>query len=446
MRSRFVLAVLLLSAGIAFLACETDVSEDGDGGPCYAIELGQVTIGDYRDTCITVGPDESDGSISGAVIIDCPGFHFTDVAGEETFDTLIYDLTYPEDTVLCVRFEPEEAVPTACSFVLGPELGRIEIDGTGVLSGYDYMIFHPGTSADLYDVGVREVDWWLTVAVYGDSGTVMYADELPIDGDWEYACEGSLPQCTFRDREPFYMNESYVASVVVGGGGGYNGLAYLFTVCGDPLVFEGMEYIASSFIHMVQEDEAYLWLVGKGNDDVDGYNGVLGTSDETIPFTLYSPTSEISGIDGTGHEDVWAVLNRSDHNLYHFDGESWEPRQEPWMTASLHDIWVHGSGQAFAVGSNGAVYHYTGSMWVDRSIEFGSGTLYAVTGNSPSDVYAVGEHVAIYHYDGEKWGIVPTPPGLDAALYGIDICHEQPVFFVVGEGGTVIGYAVGGYW
>jgi hypothetical protein len=446
MKSVSILVILLVSLGVMFSACETDVSEDRDSGPYYAIELGQVTVGEYGDTCITVGPDETDGSISGTVIIDCPGFHFTDVSGEEAFDTLAYDLTYPEDTVICVRFEPEEAVPAGCSVELGPELGRLELDGIGVLPGYDYMIFHPGTSVDLYDIEAHEVDNWIGASVYGDSGTVMHADMLPIEDEWEHACGGSLPPCTFRDTEPVYVQEPNMWSMVVGGGGGYNGLAFPVSVCEDPIVFEGMEYITSSYVRWAEENVYYMWFVGKGNDISYGHNGMGGTSRIMISFTLDQPTSEISGIDGSDPEDVWAVLNQPRRNLYHFDGESWESGSENWMTASLQDIWVHGSGQAFAVGSNGAVYHYTGSAWVDQSIDFERGTLFAVTGNSPSDVYAVGEDMAIYHYDGEKWGIVPTPPDLDATLYGIDMCGESPCFFVAGERGTVIGYAVGAYW
>ena len=119
---------------------------------------------------------------------------------------------------------------------------------------------------------------------------------------------------------------------------------------------------------------------------------------------------------------------------------------EGWMIESLHGVWVHESGEAFAVGSNGAIYHYTGSVWEDQSIEFETVTFHDVWGFSPDDVYAVGEHAAIYHYDGVSWWAVPTPPDVDATLYavhGTDMGGGDVVLLSAGENGTVIGFSPG---
>jgi hypothetical protein len=447
-----VLFVLLLLAALVF-ACETDVAEQGedDGGTVYAIDLGQVTVGTFEDTCITIGPTETEGSISGTIVIECSGFHFVDTASEQTFDTFSYDLTYPGDTILCVRFEPEEAVPALCTVELGSGLGDLEIGGTGVLADYDYRIFHPGTSVDLYDVTIYEnLEYWLTVIVKGDSGIAMYADEIPAYESWDYVCGGALePPYAIRDIEHIYLDGEYYKGVSVGGGGVSDGIVFRSSMCDPPQELEKVEYFTSSFAFK-STDWISKWVVGKGKDVPGGYNGIFMETPYTVDdsLVLHQPTSEISCIDGSNPSDIWAVLSQPSSNLYHYNGESWELRAESWMTESLYGIWVdEGSGEAFTVGTNGAIYHYTGSMWEDQSLDFEAGTLYAAWGNSPVDVYAIGEGTALYHYNGGSWGVVPTPHGIDATLYGIHGYDAEPyAFFVVGENGTVIGYAVGAYW
>jgi len=183
--------------------------------------------------------------------------------------------------------------------------------------------------------------------------------------------------------------------------------------------------------------------VGRGYNIVDGYNGVYISIGETDSFTLHQPASEITCIDGTTPSNVWAVLSEPSHSLYHFDGETWELRTEGWMTESLQHIWVHEGGEAFAVGSNGAIYHYTGSVWEDQSLDFETGTLYGVFGFTSTDVFAVGEGMAVYHYDGDVWAALPTPPGRTETLFAVhalDMGDLAKLVITVGENGTVLWY------
>ena len=71
MRWRPVVLFVLFVAGTAFFACESDVSKGRDGDEetvCVTshdqIDFGQVAVGEYRDTCLTIGVDAEDGHIA----------------------------------------------------------------------------------------------------------------------------------------------------------------------------------------------------------------------------------------------------------------------------------------------------------------------------------------------------------------------------------------------
>jgi len=440
MKWRPVVLFVLFLVGGAFFACESDVSEQGGGDEETAcatnldqIDFGKVTVGEFKDTCLTIGVALEDGHIADTIVIDCPGFHFVDTLSGQTFDTLIYDLTYPEDTSFCVRFEPVEAVPTICPVNRGSDCGDLGLSGIGALSGYEMVVIEFPSAIDLYDV---EVSLSLGVLVCGDSGTVAVSMDL---ATWQDPCSGPLTTSPLRDIEGIYdMGGALMTVAFAGGGGEEDGL--VFGEC--DLVFDDdkIEYFTSSFVFY---NEQYVWMAGRGHDLPNGYNGLVQAGMELDSFTLYQPTSEISDIDGSSPSKVWAVLTEPSHSLYHFDGSSWELATEGWMTEGLHGVWVHESGEVFAVGTNGAIYHYTGSAWEDQSLDFEAGTLHGVWGFSPVDVYAVGEGMAVYHYNGDFWAPLPTPPWMTEtlfAVYGLDLGDLDKYIFAVGENGTVIGY------
>jgi len=222
-----VLLALFIASGI-YLACESDVSEQGGGDvetACVTsldqIDFGKVIVGEFRDTCTTIGVAQEDGHIADTNVIDCPDFHFVDTLSGQTFDTLIYDLTYPEDTSLCIMFEPQEAVPTICSVERGSDCGDLGLSGIGALPGYEMHMFEFPSGIDLYDV---EAIMDLGVIVCGDSGTVAVTADF---STWEEACSGPLTTSPLRDMEIIYdTGGSLLSALFVGGGGESNGLVF----------------------------------------------------------------------------------------------------------------------------------------------------------------------------------------------------------------------------
>jgi hypothetical protein len=428
-----ILAILLLLCAW-MLSCEEEITEPRDEEcDLFLIDFGQVPYGTFKDTCATLRAlrlKSGDGHFMDTIVIDCSDFHFVDTLSGQTFDTLVYDLTYPGDTTFCIRFEPQEPLPALCTVDRGVLCGELNLTGTGVLTGYYYAVEDAGTKANLYDVNI--VPEFTAAVACGDSGTVLakYGSD-----PWTEPCD-RLTTSPLLDME---IDINVMLTMFVGGGGESNGL--IFIECDPGPEVEGIDYFTAA---LVLEGGRYMWIVGRGIESPDGFNGIhFGLSGEDS-FTLYDEASEISDIDGAVASDVWAVLSQPSYNLYHFDGESWELRTEGWMTESLHGVWVHESGEAFAVGTNGVIYHYTGAVWEDQSIEAERGTLYAVWGFSPEDVYAVGEGTAVYHFDGASWGAVPRQPDIDATLYGIhgvDLAGGGKALYVVGERGTIIGYA-----
>jgi hypothetical protein len=439
MKWRPVVLIVLFSVSWAFFACESDVSDKGGGDETVCvtsldqIDFGKVVVGEFEDTCLTIGVDVEGGHIADTIVIDCPDFHFVDTLSGLTCDTFIYDLTWPADTSFCIRFEPVEAVPTICSVDRGSDCGELGLSGIGALPGYEISVFDYQYDRDLYDVVLL---WEVGALACGDSGLIAISQDL---STWMEVCaDPPLTTSPLRGVEVIYSGGSPMTVLEVGGGGESNGLA--FVECDHLFTFAGMEYITSS---LTFADGQVGWFVGKGHDIADGYNGAyFGAEEDT--FTLYDKTSEITDLGGTEQENVWAVLSEPSHSLYHFDGETWEPRTEGWMTEGLYGVWVHESGEVFAVGTNGTIYHYTGSLWEDQSLDFVTGTLYCVWGFAPFDVYAVGEGTAVYHYNGDIWEVMPAPTGMTKTLFavhGLDLGDSNKLVVAVGEDGTVIGYA-----
>lgn len=163
-------------------------------------------------------------------------------------------------------------------------------------------------------------------------------------------------------------------------------------------------------------------------------------------------TGALSGVWGSGPEDVWIVGGREGQaEIYHFDGQNWSPAESPAGLDLL--VWVYGFGPdvAFTVGTQGSAARWDGSHW--EALETGTTEdLWGVFGFSPDDLWVVGgtpdEDVpVILHYDGQQFDSVPLDPSQNSRnatslfkVWGID-GH----LWAVGQHGLILSYE-GGTW
>jgi hypothetical protein len=271
-----------------------------------------------------------------------------------------------------------------------------------------------------------------TVYAVGDSGIVLFTDAVSIPCAWAYGSLSGIDTLSYRGVWLASGADAWVAGSDIGGT--YGG-SYIFgrrtlgwTVVDD---IPTMEHYNSGW----GSSAADVYFVGLGK--VSDHNGRhfdgATWSNVLVDFGMY----EITGIWGSGPEDVWAVMNRSSQNLWHFNGTIWEDRSQAWMDENLQDVWVDQGGEVFVVGTHGAIYHFDGGTWEDHTVYGGTPTLYGVSGRSPSDVHAVGAGAALYHYDGFTWRAYAAPAGITVDLYDVWVQSDGEAH-AVGQRRTVL--------
>jgi hypothetical protein len=149
---------------------------------------------------------------------------------------------------------------------------------------------------------------------------------------------------------------------------------------------------------------------------------------------------KVTGIFGSGPEDIWAVTDAYMFNAYHYDGVGWALLREEWMDQPLHDVWVAYDGQAWAVGANGAIYHWSGIEWSDQSIAGETRTFYGIWGISTGELYAVGSDNLFYHYSG-SWEEITMTGGPTATFYAVWGKSAPKYIYLVGTNGTTLRYS-----
>ena len=152
----------------------------------------------------------------------------------------------------------------------------------------------------------------------------------------------------------------------------------------------------------------------------------------------------LSGVWGSGPDDVFIVGGKETAEIYHHDGVGFSPMAGVPEVGLL--VWVFGFGPAdvWAVGVGGAVLHYDGQSWT--ALDAGTGAdLWGVWGTSSSDLWIVGGSVSagdpvILHHDGASF----TPHVLDPAENPLEVHALFKVFgvgskvFAVGQRGLII--------
>lgn len=145
-----------------------------------------------------------------------------------------------------------------------------------------------------------------------------------------------------------------------------------------------------------------------GKDDSGGEADPTPAGATWVEAFDTSATGALSGVWGTGPDDVWIVGGTSEQGeIYHYDGTSWSPVPVPAGVGLL--VWAYGFGpdDVYAVGVRGAVVHWDGTAWTQMD----AGTtrdLWGVWGAAPDDLWIVGGEVSgtwpiTLHWDGSAF-------------------------------------------
>ena len=123
--------------------------------------------------------------------------------------------------------------------------------------------------------------------------------------------------------------------------------------------------------------------------------------------------------------DVWAssprdvyVIGHMDgpYDMYHFDGNNWEPVPMSFGAIDLNDIYGFAADDIWAVGGKltrnpnpppdyfyvSLIIHYDGTGWREVALQKEQ-LLTSVWGISSEEMWAGGINGTLYHYDGTAW-------------------------------------------
>lgn len=158
-----------------------------------------------------------------------------------------------------------------------------------------------------------------------------------------------------------------------------------------------------------------------------------------------SGTGSLSGVWGSGPDDVWIVGGDDDAGeAWHFDGATWTESPLPDGTPLL--VWVHGFGpdQAVAVGLDGAAVRWDGAAWT--ALETGTAEdLWGVFGFAADDLWVVGGDAdvgdpLILHWDGAAFTEEPLPEAQNprGATTLFKVWGIEGRLWIVGQKGTLL--------
>jgi len=419
--------------------------EDCGFNPAY-LDFLPVEVGSTDDLDVTLSviawpPDNP--------TIACDDFRFIDPISLQPTATLDFsNPSFPYDlnqatgvynTELTIRFAPLTAGTKDCDINIvksgqdAYDCPTLSLHGIATEPSGQWMWFAYVTTYDLYDVYGDDDE----VYACGDQGTVIRHTHGETQfNSWMEEDFGEMP------LDAIWVSETGV--VWVGGGVVDGGYTYGKTFNNDDGSTNWTEVNLSWWLDMVTA----IW----GSSQCDQYWG--GPAISGMMQTLYNwdcsdLTSEylgmgyekVTGIHGSGPEDVWAVLDMYMYNAYHYDGVGWALLRETWMDQALYDVWVAYDGQAWAVGANGAIYHWSGIAWSDQSISGETRTIYGIWGFSTGDLYAVGADGLFYHYGG-TWEEITMPGGPSSETFYAVWGKSAPKYvYAVGTNGTTIRYS-----
>jgi hypothetical protein len=150
------------------------------------------------------------------------------------------------------------------------------------------------------------------------------------------------------------------------------------------------------------------------HDDGSGWSVMT-----TLPYHL-------SGIHGTGPDDVWAAPSVAGA-VFHYDGTSWNQMTLP-TTQLLTSIWALSPADVFAVGYGGVAVRYDGNEWKELQTPTDQ-NLIDVWARGPNAAFALADDGEVIRFDGSKWKNFATTPG-GAAL---DLWGDSNHLFAAGQ-------------
>lgn len=122
---------------------------------------------------------------------------------------------------------------------------------------------------------------------------------------------------------------------------------------------------------------------------------------------------------------------------------NWQQLHPGYPTHGYNDIYVAGSGSAFAVGDFGLIARWDGAAWSTMASPV-SANLNAIWGRSAYDIFAVGDNGTILHYNGSAWQTMTSPTSNNLhSVWGF-AAASNPVY-AGGRDGDILKYA-GGTW
>ena len=197
---------------------------------------------------------------------------------------------------------------------------------------------------------------------------------------------------------------------------------------------------------------------GNSADDVwaGGDFGTLmhwdGTSWSTSNWHTQADGVAVTGLWGTGRNDVWAM---SWAEIRHWDGATWVLSKAISGTASpLFGIWGSASDDVWVVGALRTTWHWDGSAWSDLT-ERAHPELFGVWGRRRGELWAFASEGKLLRWNGSDWspgGGVPSDCGLPQPNRPCDIQAIHAMWgtsddlWAVGSSGVILHSAGNDEW
>lgn len=436
-------SLTVLLALVTVVSCtvvEQKPEEDNTycGQDATMIDFGSVVIGEFKVMALVISAKEigpENHEVSMTVTCQDEDFSISDHLGTTTTGEQDIFLTEGEQATVYLRFKPLSEGPKSFVLEIGSDCTDVELKGIGA-SETGWAIDRMDAGPDLYDV------WSTAYQAYacGDSATVI--TKIGTDGGW------------------VEMEGTGIADIPLWSVWGIGTEAVWFAggICDYSITYARAFRYYEPFESWTELQEGTMvdcYRSAWGPDDCNVYFGG-GAISGMMPnvsrwdcstlheFIIGMEYDIVSGIFGSGPEDIWAVQANHFDSLYHYNGTRWESTKESFMDKALFDVWVAPGGEACAVGADGAIYHYNGASWEDRSLDSSTDTIFGVWGVSADDIYAVGTNTKIWHWDGNIWTPEAVPGGAVGTLYSIWM-GSSGEGYAVGEDGLVLILRTGGF-